>query len=67
MDVLFHIVDDDRYMRALSNLASLLNVGGVLLLSENLVSRAKPRRPSGHSEPRLGRLRAREGRSRCRP
>ena len=39
MDVLFHIVDDERYVRALSNLASLLKVDGVLLLSENLVSR----------------------------
>jgi SAM-dependent methyltransferase len=36
-DVLFHIVDDDRYRSALANLASLLREDGYLLLSENLV------------------------------
>ena len=39
VDVLFHIVDDARYRRALSNLAGLLKPGGTLILSENLVPR----------------------------
>lgn len=38
MDVLYHIVDDDRYVQALSNLARLLKPDGVLLFTENLVS-----------------------------
>jgi SAM-dependent methyltransferase len=37
MDVLFHIVDDDAYARAVGNLAGLLAPGGVLVLSENLL------------------------------
>ncbi len=39
VDVLFHIVDDDRYVQALSNLSRLLKAGGTLILSENLVPR----------------------------
>jgi SAM-dependent methyltransferase len=39
VDVLFHIVDDARYVRALSNLSGLLKPGGTLILSENLVPR----------------------------
>jgi SAM-dependent methyltransferase len=38
IDVLYHIVDDGRYLQALSNLARLLTLDGTLLLSENLVS-----------------------------
>ena len=37
MDVLFHIVDDDGYVRAIANLHSLLRPGGMLILTENLV------------------------------
>jgi SAM-dependent methyltransferase len=37
MDVLFHVVDDDRYARAIANLHSLLRPGGVMLLTENLL------------------------------
>jgi SAM-dependent methyltransferase len=37
MDVLFHVVDDDRYGRAIANLHSLLRPGGVLILTENLL------------------------------
>jgi SAM-dependent methyltransferase len=37
MDVLYHIVDDDGYARAIENLHSLLKRGGVLLMSENFV------------------------------
>ncbi len=39
IDVLYHVVDDARYVRALSNLAGLLKPDGALLLTENLVSR----------------------------
>lgn len=42
-DVLFHIVDDDRYRAALNNLAHGLKPGGVLLFSENFVHRERPR------------------------
>lgn len=38
MDVLFHIVDEDSYARAVDNLSALLAPGGLLFLSENLVS-----------------------------
>jgi SAM-dependent methyltransferase len=34
MDVLFHIVDDDRYQRALCNISRLLEPGGVLLWTD---------------------------------
>jgi SAM-dependent methyltransferase len=37
MDVLYHVVDDDGYRRAVANLNTLLKPGGVLILSENLV------------------------------
>jgi SAM-dependent methyltransferase len=37
MDVLFHVVDDDRYERAIANLHSLLRPGGALILTENLL------------------------------
>jgi SAM-dependent methyltransferase len=36
MDILFHIVDDDRYRQALRNLADLLAPAGILVLTENL-------------------------------
>jgi SAM-dependent methyltransferase len=34
-DVLFHLVDDGAYLRALENLAALVAPGGLLVLSEN--------------------------------
>jgi SAM-dependent methyltransferase len=37
MDVLFHVVDDDRYRRAIANLHELLRPGGVLILTENFL------------------------------
>jgi len=37
MDVLFHIVDDDAYSRAIKNLVTLLKPGGVLVLTENFL------------------------------
>lgn len=40
MDVLFHIVDEDDYRQALANLSSLVAEGGLLVLSENFLSRA---------------------------
>lgn len=36
-DVLFHIVDDERYARAVGNIASLLRSGGWFLLSDNFL------------------------------
>lgn len=37
MDVLFHIVDDARFARALENVATLLAPGGLFLFSDNFV------------------------------
>lgn len=36
-DVLFHIVDDDKYERAISNIYELLKPGGILIFSENFI------------------------------
>jgi SAM-dependent methyltransferase len=36
-DVLYHIIDDETYDKAIHNLFSLLKPGGVLLLSENFL------------------------------
>jgi SAM-dependent methyltransferase len=36
-DVLFHIVDDDRYARAIGNIASLLRPGGWFFVSDNFL------------------------------
>jgi SAM-dependent methyltransferase len=45
MDVLFHITDDDRFARALVNIARLLRPGGVLVFSDLFVHRAPWRAP----------------------
>jgi SAM-dependent methyltransferase len=37
MDVLFHIVDDEGYRRALANLQSLLRPGGTIILTDNFL------------------------------
>jgi SAM-dependent methyltransferase len=37
MDMLYHVVDDTRYARAIMNLANLLAPGGILVLTENLL------------------------------
>lgn len=37
MDVLFHIVDDERFDAALHNIADLLRPGGIFILSDNFV------------------------------
>ena len=37
MDVLYHIVDDDRYAQALRNIADLLTPGGRLIFTDNLL------------------------------
>jgi 2-polyprenyl-3-methyl-5-hydroxy-6-metoxy-1,4-benzoquinol methylase len=34
MDVLFHVIDDDAYTRAVGNLAGMVKPGGILLLTE---------------------------------
>jgi len=38
MDLLFHVIDDDDYARAVTGLSRLLNAGGYLIFSENLLS-----------------------------
>ena len=52
MDVLFHIVDEDAYRRAIANMAALLVPGGLLLFSENLLSDEAARAPSQVSRTR---------------
>ena len=42
-DVLFHIVDDELYARALANIASLLKPGGLLIWSDNFIHRRTAR------------------------
>ncbi len=42
-DVLFHIVDDESYARALANIASLLKPGGVFIWSDNFIHRPTTR------------------------
>ena len=37
MDVLFHVVDDERFRRAFATVFELLELGGVLMFSENFV------------------------------
>lgn len=39
-DVLFHIVEDGRYRRAFSNVAALLQPGGLFVFSENFLQNA---------------------------
>ncbi|WP_458720931.1 class I SAM-dependent DNA methyltransferase [Candidatus Nitrosocosmicus sp. R] len=36
-DVLFHIVDDTKYLKALENIKNLLKPGGIFIFSENFV------------------------------
>ena len=43
MDVLFHIVDDEAYERAIRNLLGLLKPGGFLVFTENLLQGATQR------------------------
>ena len=38
-DVLFHVVDDQLFLRALTNIASLLEPGGWFLWSDNFIHR----------------------------
>jgi 2-polyprenyl-3-methyl-5-hydroxy-6-metoxy-1,4-benzoquinol methylase len=45
MDMLFHIVDDDAYSRAIKNLVSLLKPGGLLVITENLLEGPTQRGP----------------------
>jgi len=37
MDVLFHIVDDERFENAIKNISSLLNAGGSFIYSDNFL------------------------------
>lgn len=43
MDVLFHVVDDERFVRAFENVFSLLAPGGLFVFSENFVHGAAQR------------------------
>lgn len=45
MDVLFHITDDERYVRALTTIAQVLRPGGTFVLSENFLHRPEQRGP----------------------
>ena len=40
-DILYHIVDDDRYRRAIANIRSRLRPGGFFVLSENFLPRER--------------------------
>ena len=42
MDVLFHIVDDDRYSQAVLNLSRLVRPGGLVIFSENCLDTTYP-------------------------
>jgi SAM-dependent methyltransferase len=53
MDVLFHIVDEEAYARALANLAALLAPGGLLLFSENFLHG-----PAAHASHQVSRSQA---------
>ncbi|HEV2685079.1 MAG TPA: class I SAM-dependent methyltransferase [Actinomycetota bacterium] len=44
-DVLFHILDDERYKRALDNIASLLRPGGYFFYSDNFLRAGEHRAP----------------------
>jgi 2-polyprenyl-3-methyl-5-hydroxy-6-metoxy-1,4-benzoquinol methylase len=44
MDVLFHIVEDDRYAQALGNISRALRPGGLFVFSENFVHQKTVRR-----------------------
>jgi 2-polyprenyl-3-methyl-5-hydroxy-6-metoxy-1,4-benzoquinol methylase len=41
IDVLYHVVDDQRYAQAFHNLSTLLKPGGKLIFSENCVAQTK--------------------------
>lgn len=58
MDVLFHILDEDAYGRAIVNLGRLLAPGGRLVLSENLLAGEAHRGPAqvSRSESQVVRL-----------
>jgi SAM-dependent methyltransferase len=44
MDVLFHILDEDRYRTAFRNLATLLAPDGIVVFSEDMAARTRRRR-----------------------
>lgn len=45
MDVLFHVVDDNRFQLAIRNLSASLQKGGYLILSDNFLNRPEKRLP----------------------
>jgi SAM-dependent methyltransferase len=57
IDVLFHLVDDEAYARAIGHLARWLAPGGRLLLSENFVHHEHPRVSDYHYSRTLGQIR----------
>lgn len=38
-DILYHIVDDQKYAKAIANISSLLKNGGIFIFSENLLNK----------------------------
>jgi SAM-dependent methyltransferase len=60
MDMLFHIVDEDAYRRAIANLAAVVRPGGYVVLTENLLDgrvEKAPAQTSRSEEEILGLLR----------
>ena len=45
LDVLFHIVEDERYRRAFQNIYDLLRPGGIFIFSENFLHKDSIRSP----------------------
>ena len=41
-DVLFHIVDEDRFNNAIRNISILAKTGSIILISDNFVRRSRP-------------------------
>lgn len=55
-DILFHIVNDENYARALNNISRLLKPGGLLIFSENFVHKEHPRIGDYHYSRSIGQI-----------
>ena len=52
MDMLFHILDEDAYRRAIANLGALVRPGGHVVLTENLLDGRVEKAPAQTSRAR---------------